>query len=137
MEWDDITGKKKKFFCKALLDKDQVSLLGKEWAFAKRCLLEVKEDKLIVSGKEILFKSIKSATLRIYRSAFFIQGCILTIKGEGFTHNFGLTYSDYWKGDLPFSVQRSYETPPFLLIRQGIVFILILYTAYMIIQGLL
>ncbi|MDM8518351.1 hypothetical protein QUF76_19320 [Desulfobacterales bacterium HSG16] len=137
MEWDEITGEKKKFFCKAVLNKNQVSLLGRDWAFSKRCQLEIKEDKFIVAGQEILLEAIKSATLRIYRSAFFIQGCVLTIKGEGFIHNFGLNYSDYWKSDLPFPVQRSYEKPPYLLIRQGIVVILILYSTYKIIQWLL
>ena len=134
MDWNDITGEKKRFSCKLISNKEEVSLLGKDWAYAKRCFLEFGNNKLIFPENDIYFNEIKLATMRIYRSAFFIQGCVLTIKGDSFIHHFGLKYSDFWKAELPFKVERVNERPPFLLLRQSLIIILIIYVLYQLAQ---
>lgn len=109
----------KKFLCKAILNKKDSSDLGFDWAVSKRCIFKFSEDYLEVPGLKLQFAEIESATLRVIPSAFFVPGCVLSVKvTDGAMHHFGLRYSSFWKKELPFSVERSKSKPPLLWPRR-------------------
>ncbi|MFA4828816.1 MAG: hypothetical protein WC855_10825 [Thermodesulfovibrionales bacterium] len=109
----------KTFLCKAILNKEKTSEIGMDWATSKRCLLKIADDYIETANIKIPFSEIQSATLRIVPSAFFIPGCILSVVNTtGTVHHFGLRYSSYWKGDLPFMVERLSSHVPLLWPRR-------------------
>lgn len=109
----------KTFLCKAISNKEKTSELGMDWATSKRCFLKVADDYIEAANIKIPFSEIQSATLRIVPSAFFMPGCILTVVNTtGTVNHFGLRYSAYWKGDLPFKVERLSSQVPLLWPRR-------------------
>ena len=112
----------KRFFCKAILNKETSSNLRVDWAVSRRCLLKISHDYIEVSGQKVLFSEISSASMRIVPSAFFLPGCILTIATRGgSTHHFGLRYGGFWRKELPFPTERSKATVPLLWLRRVLV----------------
>jgi len=103
-----------RFLCKAIFDCPATANVGPEWVTSKRCLLKVSVDALTAAAVTIPFEMIRRAHIRIVPSALRFMACILTIETDETTHHFGLTYSRFWRGDLPFEVTREKvvrETP--------------------------
>jgi hypothetical protein len=127
----------KRFVCKAVLNSDTTTDIGLDWAMAKRGILSVDDSYIQMNDLKIPFSEISSAMIRIVPSAFFLPGCILTIKTERGTHHFGLRYSKYWKGTLPFNVARTEVRVPYLWPRRIIAVVILFYMVFRIIESLI
>jgi hypothetical protein len=79
---------------------------GPNWMLARRARLLVFNDRLECGDWRIENTEIKNAVLYSVRQSFVIPGYILKVETENKTYHFGLNYGSFWKGDLPFSVQR-------------------------------
>ncbi|MBT5708237.1 MAG: hypothetical protein HOI66_18140 [Verrucomicrobia bacterium] len=104
-----------RFLCKAIFDCPTTANVGPEWMTSKRCLLKVSDRDLMAGRVTVPFEMVRHAHIRIVPSASPVLLCILTIETHETTHHFGLTYSRFWRGDLPFEVTRekvARENPP-------------------------
>jgi hypothetical protein len=122
------------FMCKIILDSEQLPSSNKQWTRAKRCTLTIPAGGLQFKDIFIPFEDIEKATLHIYQSALFFEYAVLSITSGGKTHHFGIKYSEYWKGDLPFSVERVQEETPYLLFRRALMVIILAYIIMEIIR---
>lgn len=75
------------------------------WATARRGRLEVTDEEISLGQWRIRYEDIEEATLLSVRQ-MFIPGYILRIRARGVTYHFGLNWGRFWKGDLPFPVER-------------------------------
>ncbi len=118
------------FVCKAIFNRDEVPLFGKEWKRAKQCMLEVDSAGFSFGGTAIPYKKIDQITLRTFESAFFFKCCVITLKGEDFSHHFAMRYSEFWEKELPVKVERVKEETPFLQVRKAVMVLIIIYIIY-------
>jgi hypothetical protein len=82
----------------------------------------VGDDHLEAGKTKVAFSEIKTATLRIVPSAFFLPGCILSLEtNTGDNHHFGLRYSSFWKKDLPFKVERKKVAVPTIWLKRLVI----------------
>lgn len=121
------------FMAKVIRDKETFPSASKRWNRAPKCTLKIESTELSYDDWCIPFKEINKATIRTYRSALFFEYAILSIETDSNTHHFGIKYDDYWKGELPFAVERISEDTPFLLVRQAIIVCGIIYVLWQLI----
>ena len=81
---------------------------GPNWLLSRRASLKVFDDHLECGDWRIDYSEIKNAVLCSFHTFFLrIPGYILTVETKHQTYHFGLNgWGRFWKGDLPFSVQR-------------------------------
>jgi len=81
---------------------------GPNWVMSRRGALKVFDDHLECGDWRIDYSEITGAVLCSFRSFFLrIPSYILTVETENRTYHFGLNgWGPFWKGDLPFPVQR-------------------------------
>lgn len=77
-----------------------------KWITSRRAALEVYEDRLKCGDWTILYTDMKEAELFKTRSGL-IPCYILKVLTDGDSFQFGLNPSRYWKGELPFAVERT------------------------------
>jgi hypothetical protein len=123
----------KKFVCKAILNQNNSTNTGIDWATSKRTILNLDDKSLTAANSKVLYTNILKAKLRIVPSAFFMPGCILTVTTDKTTHHFGLRYGSYWKGELPFPVEREKVNVSGIWIRRLIILGILGYILYSII----
>ncbi|MEO1590906.1 MAG: hypothetical protein AAFU71_06405 [Cyanobacteria bacterium J06632_22] len=76
------------------------------WVTARRTFLKVYTDRIECGPWLIPHTAIDEAVLfRV--TQFFIPGYVLRIKTHCEIYQFGLNWNPFWKGDLPFPVERS------------------------------
>ena len=98
----------KKFYCKVLFNKEDITTTSLNWALSKRGRLIVTDDYFKFGKKEMRFSEIKSSILKKVPSAFFWPNYVFTIvMKDGESHHFGFIYSSYWKRKFPFNVERT------------------------------
>jgi len=79
---------------------------GPNWILARRARLKLFEGHLICGDWNIPYSAINKAVLYSIRSTFFIPGYVLKLETSEKTYHFGLNCGTFWKGDLPFPVER-------------------------------
>lgn len=79
---------------------------GPNWAFSRRAILKVYEDRFVCRDWTIPYDEIQDATLYSIRSSFFIPGYVLHVRTADRNYHFGLNGNSFWKGELPFAVSR-------------------------------
>jgi hypothetical protein len=79
---------------------------GPNWVTARRAILKVFPDRVECGDWIIPNERIEEATLYSIRTNFFIPGYVLRLTREEKAYHFGLNAGKYWKGELPFSVNR-------------------------------
>jgi hypothetical protein len=119
-----------KFITKAILNTDESSNLGIDWATSKRTILKVNDEIITIAGSKINFSEIIDSKLRIVPSAFFIPGAILTIKTYDSTHHFGFSYSKKIINTFTFIKNIEKSNPPWLWIRRTINIAVLSYLIY-------
>ena len=72
--------------------------------------------------------------MRIYKSAFFFEYGILSLTAVGKTYHFGLKYCEFWKGDLPFEVEKIHEETPFIIFRRSLILLILVYIFWKAVQ---
>ncbi|MBM9606210.1 hypothetical protein [Desulfopila inferna] len=122
------------FTCKIIPDSDELPGSSKQWTRAKRCTLRVLDDRLIYNDTYTSYAEMEKAEIHIYQSALFFEYGILSIKAGGKTNHFGIKYSDYWKGELPFPLERIHEETPYIFLRRTLIVAIIAYILWEIIQ---
>lgn len=122
------------FKCKVILDSDEMPKSSRQWTRAKRSELVIDSRGLTYANHFTSFNEIEEATIHVYKSALFLEYCILSIKNNNSTHYFGVKYSDYWKGDLPFEVKTVHEETPFLLFRKSLIILIIIYIFWEVVK---
>jgi hypothetical protein len=75
------------------------------WVVSRRGTLRVTSDALECGNWRIAYDDIDEAVLFRTRQAF-IPCYVLRVRSHGRIYQFGLNPGSYWKGDLPFPVQR-------------------------------
>ncbi len=78
---------------------------GLHWVTARRALLKVRRDGLQCRDWFIPYDEIQEAVLQSVWPGL-IPGYVLVVRAGGKTYQFGLNWSRFWKGDLPFPVRR-------------------------------
>ncbi len=122
------------FPCKIILDHDELPKSSKQWTRAKKYKLVIDKEGLSYGGFFTPFEDIEKATMHIYQSAFFFEYSILSIKSGKSTHYFGIKYSDYWKGDLPFELEKIHEKSPYLLFRKSLIILILIYIFWEVVK---
>ncbi len=122
------------FKCKVILDSDEMPKSSRQWTRAKRSELVIDSKGLSYSNHFTRFAEIEEAKIHVYKSALFLEYCILTIKKQNSTHYFGIKYSDYWKGELPFDVEIIHEETPFLLFRKSLIILILIYIFWEVVK---
>ena len=84
---------------------DQIRF-GPNWVTARRGSLKVFQNHLECGDWKIGYVEIKESVLYSVRTNFVIPGYVLKVATENKTYHFGLNYGRFWKGTLPFEVQR-------------------------------
>ena len=79
---------------------------GLNWAFSRRGRLKVYNDHLTCGDWRVEYSEVKAATLYTFRSTFYLPGHILKLETADRTYHFGLNGAKFWKGELPFPVER-------------------------------
>lgn len=75
------------------------------WVLSRRATLRVTSDALECGNWRITYDDIDEAVLfRTWQA--FIPCYVLRVRSHGSIYQFGLRAASYWKGDLPFPVQR-------------------------------
>jgi len=120
--------------CKIIPNRKELPTSSKEWTRAQKCSLTVAKEKLIFDGSIIRFNEIEKATITIYQSALFFEYGILSLTSNGETNHFGIKYDDFWKGPLPFEVDRNVTETPFLLFRKGLILLIIVYIFWEVVK---
>lgn len=124
----------KKITCKVIPDSTELPRSSKQWTRAQRCTLEFKENGLTFLKNYLPYEEIENAMIHIYPSAFFFEYGILSITIVGKTHHFGIQYTDSWKADLPFAVERIYEETPFILFRRSLIILILIYIFWEVVK---
>ena len=108
-----------KYITKAILNTEEVSDLGLDWARSQRTILNVDHDYLIIGNKRIEFSQIETSKIRIIPSAYFIPSVVLTIKVNGKNSHLGLSYSKKILKEFPFveKIEKA-PNPPTLWVRR-------------------
>ena len=75
------------------------------WTFARRGVLEVRDDALICGDWVIPYDEVDEAILYSVRQVF-IPGYVLFVRSGGTDYQFGLNWGRFWAGELPFPVRR-------------------------------
>ncbi|MFO0898059.1 MAG: hypothetical protein U0836_11605 [Pirellulales bacterium] len=76
------------------------------WALARRGTLEVWTDALRFKDWQIPYAQIDEAVLHSIWQGL-LPGFVLVVKSKGTIYQFGLNYGKFWKGELPFAVDRA------------------------------
>ena len=84
---------------------DQMKL-GPNWVTARRAILKVFPDRVECGDWVIPNERIEEATLYSIRTSLVIPGYVLKLTTEEKAYHFGLNAGKFWKGDLPFPVER-------------------------------
>lgn len=122
------------FTCKAILDRNEMPNSSREWNRAKKYTLTFEEDGLAYGSIFTPYTEIESATLHIYKSAFFFEYGILRIETPTGNHFFGIKYSDFWKGELPFTLEHKEEESPYILYRRILMIGIVVYIIWEIVK---
>ena len=80
---------------------------GPNWLFSRRAQLRVFSDRIECGDWRIGNSEIKHAVLFAIRQSLVIPGYVLKVETAEKTYHFGLNYSAFWKGELPFTVERT------------------------------
>jgi hypothetical protein len=93
---------------KAIIAEGEQRQVGLNWAVSRRGVLRVYEDRLECGKWVIPYGEIQKGVLFSYRSPFSrIPGYILTVEAQDKTYHFGMNgWGKFWKGELPFEVER-------------------------------
>ncbi|NQT23193.1 MAG: hypothetical protein HQ579_07135 [Candidatus Omnitrophica bacterium] len=94
-----------KCMVKAIRNKGENMRCSLNWAFSRRGILRIMSDSLQCKDWKIAYSEIDEATLYSMPWLFW-NAYILRIKSKGEIYNFGLNPSRYWKGNMPFAVNR-------------------------------
>lgn len=122
------------FPCKIITGSEELPHSSKLWRRAKRCNLRVDRQSLHFLDSSISYKDIDQATIHIYSSAFFFEYGILAIRAGETRVYFGIKYSDFWKGILPFPVERIEEHSPYILFRRGLIIMIFIYIFWEVVK---
>jgi len=122
------------FTCKIIENGDEPPRSNKKWTRARRCRLQIHTDHLHFDGRSIPASNVEKAVLRIYKSAFFFEYAVFSIQAAGKRYHFGLKYDDFWKGNLPFAVERVHEETPFILFRRSLIVLILVYIFWKVVQ---
>ncbi len=94
-------------FTKAIIKAGDALEHGPNWVTARRARLKVFENRLECADWVIRYDEISAATLYAVRSPVLrIPGYVLQIDSSDKRYHFGLNTNRYWRGELPFPVQR-------------------------------
>lgn len=133
-ETEGITDTPITFICKVILNSDDFPQSNKQWTRAKKSKLHITGKGLSYEDYFVPFSEIKKATINIYKSALFMEYSILSIKHGETTHYFGLKYTDYWKGELPFALKTIHKDTPFLLYRKSLIILIVIYILWQVVK---
>ena len=90
-----------------IADGDQLKM-GPQWITSRRARLRLFDDHLICGDWNVRYDDIREAVLASFRSPILrIPGYVLSVRTDTHTYHFGLNGWRYWKGELPFSVNRT------------------------------
>ena len=95
-----------KCITKATIAEGDQLKFGPNWIAARRAMLKVFDDHLECGDWRIDYEDIITATLYSVRAQFFLPAFVLRVETGSTTYHFGLNAGSFWKGDLPFPVQR-------------------------------
>lgn len=122
------------FSCKIIKNRIELPKSNRDWTRAKSCKLSFTKNGLEYLDTITPYEEITQATIHIYQSAFFFEYGIFSISTHHFTHHFGIKYSDYWKGELPFPVERIAEETPFILFRRSLIIMILVYIFWEVVK---
>lgn len=122
------------FSCKLIQDSQELPKSSRDWTRARRCTLSFTDNGLKYLDFFIPYEDITKATIHIYTSAFFFEYGIFSITTNEFTHHFGIKYSDYWKEELPFPVERIAQETPFILFRKSLIILILIYIFWEVVK---
>ncbi len=122
------------FSCKIIKNSVELPKSNRDWTRAKRCKLTFTENGMEYLDTITPYEEITQATIHIYQSAFFFEYGIFSISTPHFTHHFGIKYSDYWKEELPFPVERIAEETPFILFRRSLIILILVYIFWEVVK---
>jgi len=78
---------------------------GAKWALARRSRLVLFDDHLKCGNWHIAYDEIKQAALKKQRG-LIVSGYVLMVETAQKVYQFGLNGGSFWKGELPFPVER-------------------------------
>jgi hypothetical protein len=78
---------------------------GLSWVSSRRAILKVFPEKLEYGDWNIPYAAIEQAVL-LQTKQWFIPCYVLKVQAADSTYQFGLNSNKFWKGDLPFLVER-------------------------------
>ena len=131
---DEATNVPETFSCKIIQNSVELPKSSRDWTRAKRCRITFAKEGLEYLDTFTPYADITKATIHIYPSAFFFEYGIFSITTSEFTHHFGIKYSDYWKEDLPLSVERITEETPFILFRKSLIILILIYIFWEVVK---
>lgn len=123
--------------CKVILNSKELPRSSSQWTRARKCKLSFSEDRLHFLDFSVRYGDVEKATIHVYQSALMFEYGIFSLQHHGETVFFGIKYDDFWKGDLPFPVERVKEETPFLLVRKSVLLVMILYVIWQLIKMLI
>lgn len=106
---------------------------GPTWVTARRASLKVFSNRLECGDWKIGYEEIKESGLYSIRTNFVIPGYVLKVATENKTYHFGLNYGRFWKGTLPFEVQREkgkMKYSPFSILIRALLYGTLAYWLY-------
>lgn len=122
------------FSCKIIPNSDSLPGSNKDWTRAARCTLNFTENGLEYLDYITPYAEITQATIHIYQSAFFFEYGIFSLSTAEYTHHFGIKYSEYWKGELPFPVERIENETPYILFRKSLIILILIYIFWEVVK---
>lgn len=121
--------------CKVIADSPVLPTSSKQWTRAKKCKLVIDHDGLHFQENFIGLESLKKCTMHIYKSALFFEYGVLAVETDDATYHFGVKYDDFWKGDLPFPMERARQETPFILFRQILIIVILVYIFWEVVKN--
>ncbi len=92
---------------KAVIAEGDQLRCGPRWIAARRAKLRLYSDRLECGNWTVPYDQIRDAVLTSFRSPILrIPGYVLSVRTDEKTYHFGLSGSRYWRGELPFPVNR-------------------------------
>ncbi len=78
---------------------------GPSWVTSRRAMLKIFPDRMECGDWHISYDQMQRAVL-FETKQWFIPCYVLKVQTEDHTYQFGLNSNKFWKGDLPFRVER-------------------------------
>lgn len=100
------------------------------WVTAKKGVLELHSDSLGFRDWRIAYADIEDA--RLYSIWSILPGYVLQIKSNGRVYQFGLNAGKFWRGELPFPVEREKGAVKNTIYSELIRILIVAYVVYLI-----